>query len=57
MKLSKERAAAVKNFLVTNGVAADRLTSEGFGDTQPADNNTTSKGRTNNRRVEVKYVK
>jgi OOP family OmpA-OmpF porin len=57
LKLSKERAAAVKNYLVTNGVAADRLTSEGFGDAQPLESNKTSKGRTNNRRVEVKYVK
>lgn len=57
MKLSKDRANAVKNYLVTNGVAADRLTSDGLGDTLPADDNKTSTGRTNNRRVEVKYVK
>jgi outer membrane protein OmpA-like peptidoglycan-associated protein len=57
LKLSNGRAAAVKNYLVSNGVAADRLTSNGFGDTQPIDNNTTSKGKANNRRVEVKYVK
>jgi outer membrane protein OmpA-like peptidoglycan-associated protein len=57
MKLSNGRAASVKNYLVSNGVAADRLTSDGFGDTQPVDNNTTSKGKANNRRVEVKYVK
>ena len=57
LKLSKERAGAVKNYLVTNGVATERLTSDGFGDSQPIDDNKTSKGRTNNRRVEVKYVK
>jgi outer membrane protein OmpA-like peptidoglycan-associated protein len=57
LKLSKERAAAVKNYLITNGVAADRLTSDGFGDSQPIESNNTSKGRANNRRVEVKYVK
>jgi outer membrane protein OmpA-like peptidoglycan-associated protein len=57
MVLSNQRAEAVKNYLVTNGVAADRLTSNGFGDTQPVDDNNTPKGRTNNRRVEVKYVK
>ena len=57
LKLSKERAAAVKKYLVSNGIASDRLTSDGFGDTQSADSNTTSKGRANNRRVEVKYVK
>jgi outer membrane protein OmpA-like peptidoglycan-associated protein len=57
LKLSIERADVVKNYLVTNGVAADRLTSNGFGDTQPVDSNKTSNGRANNRRVEVKYVK
>jgi outer membrane protein OmpA-like peptidoglycan-associated protein len=57
LKLSKERAEAVKKYLIANGVAADRLTSDGFGDSQPIDDNKTSKGRTNNRRVEVKYVK
>lgn len=57
LKLSKERAAAVKNYLVSNGVAANRLTSEGFGDTQPIGSNKTKEGKASNRRVEVKYVK
>jgi outer membrane protein OmpA-like peptidoglycan-associated protein len=57
LALSKERAAAVKNYLVANGIAADRLTSEGFGDTRPIDSNKTAKGKTNNRRVEVKLAK
>jgi outer membrane protein OmpA-like peptidoglycan-associated protein len=57
LKLSNQRAAAVLNYLVSNGVAADRLSSNGFGDTQPIDSNNTAEGRANNRRVEVKYVK
>ena len=57
MTLSNERSAAVKNYLVSNGVAADRLTSNGFGDTQPIGDNNTEEGRASNRRVEVKYVK
>ena len=57
MTLSNERAAAVKNYLVSNGVAADRLTSNGYGDTQPIGDNNTEEGRASNRRVEVKYVK
>lgn len=57
LNLSKERAAAVKTYLVTNGVAKERLTSDGLGDTQPVESNKTSTGRANNRRVEVKYVK
>ncbi len=56
-KLSEERAAAVKNFLVENGIAADRLSSKGFGESMPVDSNKTSKGKANNRRVEVKLVK
>lgn len=56
-KLSEERAAAVKNYLVENGVATSRLTSAGYGQTQPIDSNKTKAGKANNRRVEVKLVK
>lgn len=56
-KLSEERASAVKGYLVSNGVAADRLTSSGFGQTKPMDSNATKAGKANNRRVEVKLVK
>jgi outer membrane protein OmpA-like peptidoglycan-associated protein len=56
-KLSEERAAAVKNFLVENGVDASRLSSKGFGESAPIDSNKTAKGKANNRRVEVKLVK
>jgi OmpA-OmpF porin, OOP family len=56
-KLSEERAAAVKSYLVENGIAADRLTSSGYGQTKPIDSNKTKSGKANNRRVEVKLVK
>ena len=56
-KLSEERAAAVKNFLIENGIDASRLSSKGFGESMPVDSNKTSKGKANNRRVEVKLVK
>ena len=56
-KLSEERAAAVKNFLVENGIDASRLSSKGFGESAPVDSNKTAKGKANNRRVEVKLVK
>jgi outer membrane protein OmpA-like peptidoglycan-associated protein len=52
VKLSQDRAASVKQFLVEKGVAADRLDARGFGPDQPADTNVTDKGRENNRRVE-----
>ncbi len=56
-KLSEGRAAAVVKHLVKKGVAAERLESKGFGDTQPIADNGTSEGRTQNRRVVFKVVK
>jgi outer membrane protein OmpA-like peptidoglycan-associated protein len=55
--LSQTRAAAVRSFLIDNGIAADRLTSEGFGETKPVATNATKAGKAQNRRVEVKLVK
>lgn len=52
MKLSKDRAESVKAYLVSKGVNASRVEATGYGETQPIDNNTTEKGRQNNRRVE-----
>jgi len=56
-KLSENRAASVKNYLVENGIAPSRLSSAGFGETKPIDSNKTKAGKANNRRVEVKLVK
>ncbi len=55
--LSENRAAAVRNYLIENGIAADRLQSAGYGETKPIDTNKTAKGKANNRRVEVKLIK
>ncbi|MCX7551214.1 OmpA family protein [Xanthomarina sp. F2636L] len=57
MKLSKERASSVMNYLITNGVASSRLSHEGYGETRPIDSNKTRAGRANNRRVEINLVK
>ncbi|MCX7546509.1 OmpA family protein [Xanthomarina sp. F1114] len=57
MKLSKERASSVMNYLIENGIASDRLSSEGYGETRPIDSNKTRAGRANNRRVEINLVK
>ncbi|MCL9808224.1 OmpA family protein [Flavobacterium luminosum] len=57
MKLSEDRAAAVKNYLIENGIDAARLTSSGFGETKPIASNKTKAGKALNRRVEVKLVK
>jgi outer membrane protein OmpA-like peptidoglycan-associated protein len=52
--LSERRAHAVRDYLIANGINADRLTAAGFGEDQPIDDNSTAAGRKNNRRVEVK---
>lgn len=51
--LSLRRAESVKQFLVENGVLADRIITEGKGETQPIADNKTLKGRLQNRRVEI----
>lgn len=54
LKLSQDRAASVKAYLVTTqGIAADRLTTAGLGDTKPVADNATDSGRAQNRRVEL----
>jgi OmpA-OmpF porin, OOP family len=53
LDLSKRRAEAVKNTLAKDfGIAADRITTDGKGESQPTDANTTAAGKANNRRVE-----
>jgi len=51
--LSERRAAAVKRYLETAGVPADRLDAKGYGATQPLMSNDTPFGRAQNRRVEL----
>jgi outer membrane protein OmpA-like peptidoglycan-associated protein len=52
-ELSTARAAAVEKWLVSKGVAKDRLESKGFGSTKPLDRNTSEESRVHNRRVEL----
>ncbi|KUO67856.1 MAG: cell envelope biogenesis protein OmpA [Lutibacter sp. BRH_c52] len=55
--LSERRASAVRDYLISNGINADRLTTVGFGESKPIDTNKTAAGRHNNRRTEVTLKK
>lgn len=52
LKLSQERADAVKEQLVNLGIDGSRLTTKGLGETKPIDSNENAEGKANNRRVE-----
>ena len=55
--LSENRAAAVRNYLIENGISTDRLKSTGYGETKPIASNKTAKGKAENRRVEISLIK
>ncbi|HEU5340314.1 OmpA family protein [Edaphobacter sp.] len=52
-KLSENRADAVRNFLITQGVGQDSISSTGYGKANPVADNSTSAGRAKNRRVQL----
>ncbi len=54
--LSVRRAEAVKAYLVTKGIEANRVYTEGKGEAQPVADNSTRDGRSKNRRVEIEVV-
>ena len=51
--LSQRRAESVRGYLISHGLAADRVTSQGFGPTRSIADNSSPEGRANNRRVEI----
>ncbi|MEM9549248.1 MAG: OmpA family protein [Bacteroidota bacterium] len=57
MLLSEQRAESVMNALIRKGIATERISSKGYGESRPIDSNETEEGRKNNRRTEfvVKY--
>ena len=57
LALSKNRALAVKTYLVGKTIAGDRVTTDGYGSTKPIADNNTPEGREKNRRVEFFIIK
>jgi OOP family OmpA-OmpF porin len=55
-RLSVRRAEAVKAYLVSRGIEANRVYTEGKGEKQPVADNKTAAGRAKNRRVEIEVV-
>lgn len=55
--LSEKRAAAVRTYLITQGVGGERLTAKGYGESQPLINETNQEAYAANRRVEFHIVR
>jgi len=55
-QLSEARANAIKDFLVKNGIDANRLLTVGYGESKPIFSNITNYGRSRNRRVEINLI-
>ena len=56
LALSKERAMAVKNYLINKNITAERLSVEGLGSNKPVADNATTDGRKKNRRIEFDVI-
>jgi len=54
--LSTRRAATVRDYLATNGIAGDRMSVRGYGESQPIADNTTRAGKAQNRRVVLRII-
>ncbi|MFT7113881.1 MAG: outer membrane protein OmpA-like peptidoglycan-associated protein [Candidatus Azotimanducaceae bacterium] len=57
LTLSQNRAKSVYDYLIVHGILQTRLKYVGFGDTRPTSSNITVKGRSKNRRTEIKIIK
>ncbi len=56
LRISRERASAVADFLINNNIDERRILALGFGATRPIADNNTEAGRAANRRIEISYV-
>ena len=55
-RLSQERAQAVVDFLISQGIDSSRLRAVGYGESKPVADNGTEEGRERNRRVELQVI-
>ena len=56
IKLSRDRAKSVAEYLVLQGISADRINTFGYGKSRPLVGDTSEEARTLNRRVEVRFI-
>ena len=56
LKLSQQRATAVKEYLIMHGIQAQRLRAQGYGESQPIADNETKDGQAQNRRIEFRIL-
>jgi OmpA-OmpF porin, OOP family len=55
--LSEDRAKSVREYLIKKGIAPERMTTKGYGDTNPIADNASEAGRQKNRRTEIRILK
>lgn len=56
IRLSENRAKSVTSYLIAGGILPARLSSKGWGDTQPIADNSTPEGKAKNRRTDLKVL-
>ena len=56
LKLSQQRADAIRSYVIKKGIAASRIVAKGYGATQPVADNDSDEGRQLNRRTEVRIL-
>ena len=54
--LSERRALTVRDYLINGGISASRLATHGYGETEPVADNSTTEGKAENRRVELRIL-
>jgi outer membrane protein OmpA-like peptidoglycan-associated protein len=57
LKLSQARAEEVRNYLISKGIVANRISAKGYGQTMPVADNSTDAGKAKNRRTSLKVIK